>query len=716
MNSRAQQIIGLLAIVLGLFVGSTFETRAPVLAATAMACLLVYAQRNRRDEPKLRSWSKRWLIRGGVGIVVLGITAITAAWRMGSQLGESINLVYVGIEVVAHVCFFTILLAWVVRPRRGHVSMLPCGLVVVLLCAAGGGGTLSLTAQTTVALTAAIAFTVAAQIILGIKRGTRGEVFARIEHEGGHAEQAESGAWIGPVFSLLTLSVLVMATTTVANATNSVLPTIQDKLQEQLEATFDATPDDIRIGGTRYVSGNRLGSIRNHMVGSPQDIALRVNCNVVPGYLRGNVFDLYSSRRWYSAAHGTHRARSEHPTLRDRSVTPSGPAKVTPTEGATSSRRRFPLSGPQADNVVHLEVNNDPLKGNTVFLPLNTRWLEAVSSELAVSRHDVIRIGVDVSHPYVAGVGLTSVADTLSPTRRDVLLRVPGSAQQVTRSLANRLCGNLSTSRSKADAISQYFQQNFSYSLSYVRPPRETDALAYFLTARHPAHCEYFASATVLVLRSAGVPARYVTGYVADEYNDELSMWVARNRDAHAWAEAYDDATGLWFPVESTPGRTYQTIQVSEQFADDTGLLNVFGRDESDDDDTLLSWIIGWMATIRATDPLFLVFRIAQWPLFCFLVFYLWSRRYRSVRQGEAAIDYQARKMLKQVDRRLRKFALVRDPSETLYQFADRIDASVADATAPVKQSVRHRLEDAAQWYRRYATARYQGQLPEPLA
>ncbi|MDG2219786.1 MAG: transglutaminase domain-containing protein [Rubripirellula sp.] len=716
MTTRSKQIIALLTLVLGLFVGTTFDSTAIVLLTVALTYALVYAQRNRSADAKFRPWWIRWGSRAITAMTVLGIAALTIAWRIGDQWNDNFNVVFGGIEILAHFCLFIILMTWIMRPNRGHVAMLPCGLIVVLLCVAAGGGSSSLAAQTSVALAATIGFAFASQIILGIQNGTRGEIFARLEDTRQSPDSGETRTWAGLTFGLLMLSVLTMATTTIANATNRILPTIQDKLQKQLEATFDPSSDDAVIGGTRYVSGSRLGSIREHMIGSPQDIALRVNCEVKPGYLRGTVFDIYDDRRWYSAAHGAHSNRVNHPAFADRRLRSSGSARVTPVEGASGGRKRFPVSSYDSPRIVTVEVQNDPIKGRTVFLPLHTRWFEAVSSELSISSHDIVQMGdVDVSYPYIAGVGLTPVPQILEPYKRNLLLAVPERVDQITQQVSDRVCGIESTPRGKAEAISTFFQNNFVYSLNGGVGGRNPTPINRFLKTRHAAHCEYFATATVLLLRQAGVPARYVTGYVADESTDESQGWVARNRDAHAWAEAYDKISETWFPVESTPGRSYQTIDVRKETEADASLFDVFGGDDDSNDGSLLERAFGWLLSFRITDPLFLIFRIAQWPLFFVLVFYLWSRRYRNARKGEAAIDFQSRKMLKKVDRRVRRNALVRRPSETLFQFADRIDLMISDAATPLRDDARKRMKDTAEWYRHYASARYQGKLPEPM-
>ena len=96
-----------------------------------------------------------------------------------------------------------------------------------------------------------------------------------------------------------------------------------------------------------------------------------------------------------------------------------------------------------------------------------------------------------------------------------------------------------------------YFLGRFSYSryLIGMRPGRT--ALEDFLLTSRAGHCEYFASATVLLLRQAGIPARYTVGYSAHEWSAIERRWIVRARDAHAWAMAWID--GAWVEVDTTP-------------------------------------------------------------------------------------------------------------------------------------------------------------------
>jgi len=113
------------------------------------------------------------------------------------------------------------------------------------------------------------------------------------------------------------------------------------------------------------------------------------------------------------------------------------------------------------------------------------------------------------------------------------------------------------TERQKIRAIERYFKEHFIYSLN---TPRHRDrmnqltALGYFLRRSRSGHCEYFATATVLLLRQAGVPARYVTGYAVPESARRGDTYLVRARDAHAWALAYNSDTGMWNKIDTTPG------------------------------------------------------------------------------------------------------------------------------------------------------------------
>ena len=115
--------------------------------------------------------------------------------------------------------------------------------------------------------------------------------------------------------------------------------------------------------------------------------------------------------------------------------------------------------------------------------------------------------------------------------------------------------GNSLNPAQPISSLDEYFAP-FKYSLYQPADIRQAP-LRNFLLERKAGHCEYFASATVLLLRHMGIPARYVVGYALEEYDDALGMFVVRQRHAHAWAIAYIDNS--WQVVDTTPSIWLET-------------------------------------------------------------------------------------------------------------------------------------------------------------
>ncbi len=101
--------------------------------------------------------------------------------------------------------------------------------------------------------------------------------------------------------------------------------------------------------------------------------------------------------------------------------------------------------------------------------------------------------------------------------------------------------------------ITRFFAENFTYSLSQEPKGRSTNdtPLTHFLLNDRRGHCEYFATATVLMLRHLGIPARYAVGYAVHEGAGR--DYVVRERDGHAWCRVWDDTSRTWQDFDTTP-------------------------------------------------------------------------------------------------------------------------------------------------------------------
>jgi hypothetical protein len=105
------------------------------------------------------------------------------------------------------------------------------------------------------------------------------------------------------------------------------------------------------------------------------------------------------------------------------------------------------------------------------------------------------------------------------------------------------------------NSVANFFQRNFTYSLWQGPDKLETTnetPLTRFLLQSRSGHCEYFATATVLLLRELKIPARYVVGYYVHEPSH--SGYVVRERDAHAWCLVWNAEKQTWQDFDTTPG------------------------------------------------------------------------------------------------------------------------------------------------------------------
>jgi transglutaminase-like putative cysteine protease len=278
-------------------------------------------------------------------------------------------------------------------------------------------------------------------------------------------------------------------------------------------------------------------------------------------------------------------------------------------------------------------------------------------------------------------------AEESPPTGLD--LRVPPGDAEVLERVAAELRLRERPPAQILDTVRAYFLGRFRYSryLAGARPGK--GALEDFLLDRRSGHCEYFATATVLLLRAAGVPARYAVGYSAHEWSRVERRWVVRARDAHAWALAWVD--GQWIEVDTTPptwvteeagpGSAWQPVADFWEWG--TFLFSRWRWSERQD---RLTGNLGWLLI----------------PLTGVLVWRLWARRRvggpaaapaaRTPGRGEDSEFYR-------VEGRLSELGFARAPGEPLTRWLDGVvqhaPPTVATAALPPLLALhyRHRFD-----------------------
>jgi len=171
------------------------------------------------------------------------------------------------------------------------------------------------------------------------------------------------------------------------------------------------------------------------------------------------------------------------------------------------------------------------------------------------------------------------------PDLMAMLTMIPESARDALQSEAQRAFAGLATTDpyARIEALERYFTDSgrFRYTLDRPEWSGRGDPVVDFLEQHREGHCEYFASALTMMLRSQGIPARMVVGYRGGEWNPLGGFYQVRQLHAHAWVEAYlaprslppeidreksKWAAGAWVVLDPTPQASAGTTSFASWF------------------------------------------------------------------------------------------------------------------------------------------------------
>ena len=285
--------------------------------------------------------------------------------------------------------------------------------------------------------------------------------------------------------------------------------------------------DSVDLSITSSIRANRNVAMRVQyedeiMLGDPSNLRFK-----------GAAYDRYQNRNWYRALQ-----RAEALTPQD-----------SPTVG-----RLFELGVDQpAINKAVLFM--EPLNSFSLVLPVETLRVRTDRQTalgidpggavlMPVRPIEALRYEVDLADGPVIHARLDDAPDgelsALDPS---------GLTPQIIE-LAEQVMGE-GDDDARIDHLERHLLTQYAYTLDYLGRTGE-NPLDDFLFVYKSGHCEYFASAMVLMLRSQGIPARFVTGFLGAELNPIESYYVIRQQNAHAWVEAYTETRG-WRIYDPTP-------------------------------------------------------------------------------------------------------------------------------------------------------------------
>ena len=146
-------------------------------------------------------------------------------------------------------------------------------------------------------------------------------------------------------------------------------------------------------------------------------------------------------------------------------------------------------------------------------------------------------------------------------SREDI--RIPRDERELFQNIVTQLKLDQTPELSdKLAIIRAWFLNDFTYTreltISQERPTKDDPTikptpLARFLTDVRAGHCEYFASAATLILRQAGIPARYATGFAVVEKDPDEREYIIRGTHGHAWSRIWDQENSRWIDFDATP-------------------------------------------------------------------------------------------------------------------------------------------------------------------
>lgn len=191
-------------------------------------------------------------------------------------------------------------------------------------------------------------------------------------------------------------------------------------------------------------------------------------------------------------------------------------------------------------------------------LPLGTsKLLDLASGGVETNRLGLVRA---IENPGLASYAAVYGAfPQLDQPPRGFDLEIPAAEQKAIREVADSLGLEGLGPKEVIAGVSAFFAREFGYTTyqsARILGMHSGTPLAVFLRHTKAGHCEYFATATVLLLREFGIPARYATGYAVQESSREGGEYVIRDRHAHAWVMAF--VNGRWLEVDTTPGHWAQ--------------------------------------------------------------------------------------------------------------------------------------------------------------
>ncbi|MBD2291921.1 transglutaminase domain-containing protein [Anabaena sphaerica FACHB-251] len=257
------------------------------------------------------------------------------------------------------------------------------------------------------------------------------------------------------------------------------------------------------------------------------------------------------------------------------------------------------------------------------------------------------------------------------PTADDI--QIPKAEQSAINQIVNKLDIQGKSPQQILQIVDAFLLKNYRYSLQLTGKDQASTPLSTFLLTTRSGHCEYFASATTLILRGLGIPARYTVGYSVHEFSNLEKQYIVRSRHAHAWTMVY--INGKWQAFDTTP-------------SDWTSIEDATVSKLSIISDLWSFWgfqLSSWLRNIRSSD----LFKYIWWLLLpLFLMMIAKSAPPKKVRRvfkkqilpteiNKSEVDISKDSEFYLIEKALNELGFIRQPSESLKSWMLRLKEEI---------------------------------------
>jgi hypothetical protein len=292
------------------------------------------------------------------------------------------------------------------------------------------------------------------------------------------------------------------------------------------------------ISGDRTTEANLLGASDSVQISGSISLSPKVRFAITsdePGYWRVGSFDRYTGDGWV-------RTGGSRPYDGRLAAPPGQSRRVEQTVDLEGRMGNMPALWKPVE-IQESDTTADVVDGGSIrpVRPFTSGESYTVTSRVPVAAPRELRAaGTDYPEPI--------------ETRYTAL---PENTPERVATRTSRITANAQNPYDTARVVEQWLENNRTYSLEVDRP--RGDVADRFLFEMEAGYCTYFATTMVTMLRTQGIPARFVVGYTTGERVGR-NEWVVRGLNAHAWVEVYFPDHG-WTRFDPTPAGPRTTVE-----------------------------------------------------------------------------------------------------------------------------------------------------------